>query len=230
MNWRGWVKGAAIVAAAALLGGAAGTRSTRADWDSVVVETELGHRIGNPDAKVKLIEFLSYTCPHCAEFAQQGDAPIKLAYVIPGKVSVEIRHLVRDPVDLTVGMLVNCGATAKFPANHNAFILAQDRWIAPLGRASGAQRARWTTAGAAGRRAIASDFGFYAIMERRGYRRTDVDRCLADEAMATRLAETSAKEWDRPGVDATPTFAINGIVMPGTHTWPSLERQLKEFL
>jgi hypothetical protein len=48
--------------------------------------------------------------------------------------------------------------------------------------------------------------------------------------MATRLAETSAREWDRPGVDSTPSFAINGVVMPGTHTWPALERQLKEFL
>ena len=65
---------------------------------------------------------------------------------------------------------------------------------------------------------------------RHEYRRADVDRCLADEAEARRLAEISAKEWDRPGVDATPSFAINGIVMPGTHTWPALERQIKEFL
>ena len=63
-----------------------------------------------------------------------------------------------------------------------------------------------------------------------GYRRTDVDRCLADNAMATRLAQISAREWDRPGVDSTPSFAINGVVMPGTHTWAALERQIKEFL
>ena len=52
----------------------------------------------------------------------------------------------------------------------------------------------------------------------------------ADDAMATRLAEISAKEWKRPGIGGTPSFAINGVVMPGTHTWPALERQLKEFL
>jgi protein-disulfide isomerase len=230
MILRGIVQATLLVSAAAILGGAAGSRATRVDWDSVVVETDLGHRIGNPEAKVQLVEFLSYTCPHCAEFAQQGEAPIKLAYLAPGKINVEIRHLIRDPIDLTVGMLVNCGATAKFPGNHNAFILGQSRWIGPLARPTPAQRARWTTAGAAGRRNIASDFAFYPIMERRGYSRTAVDRCLADEAMAQRLAEASAKEWDRPGVDATPTFSINGVVMPGTHTWAALERQLKEFL
>lgn len=220
----------ALAAAATLIGGATGTRQPRANWDTVVARTELGHRIGNPDAKVKVVEFLSYTCPHCAEFARASEGPIKLGYLAPGNINIEVRHLVRDPVDLTVGLLVNCGEPAKFAANHNAFLLGQERWIEPLGTSSQAQRQRWTTSGADGRRAIAADFGFYEIMERRGYRRTDVDRCLADDAMARKLAETSAKEWDRPGIDATPSFAINGIVMPGTHTWPALERQLKEFL
>jgi len=225
MTFRGIVKGAALLAAAVLLSG-----QTRNNWDTVVVETEHGHRVGNPEAKVKLVEFFSYTCPHCAEFAEQGEGVIRLAYLAPGRVNVEYRHLIRDPIDLAVGMLVNCGAASKFPGNHAAFILGQSRWIAPLARPTAAQMQRWRTAGAAGRRAIASDFGFYPIMERRGYRRVQVDQCLADQAMATRLAETSAREWDRPGVDSTPTFAINGVVMPGTHTWPTLEQQLKEFL
>jgi len=227
MRFRGIAGAIALGVAAMLLAGAARPRS---NWDTVVIETESGHRVGNPDAKVKLTEFFSYTCPHCGEFALQGEGAIKLGYVMPGKVSVEYRHLVRDPVDLTVGMLVNCGATAKFTSNHETFILHQSRWIGPLAHSTAAQQQRWRTPGAVGRRAIATDFGFYAIMEQRGYRRADVDRCLADNAMATRLAETSAREWDRPGVDSTPTFAINGVVMPGTHTWAALERQIKEFL
>lgn len=227
MRLRGIAGAIALGMAAMLLGGAA---PNRANWDTVVVETDAGHRVGNPDAKVKLVEFFSYTCPHCGQFALQGEGAIKLGYLMPGKVSVEYRHLVRDPVDLTVGMLVNCGATSKFIGNHEAFILHQSRWIEPLAHPTQAQQQRWRTAGATGRRAIATDFGFYAIMERRGYRRTDVDRCLADNAMATRLAQISAREWDRPGVDSTPSFAINGVVMPGTHTWAALERQIKEFL
>jgi protein-disulfide isomerase len=227
MNLRGIVQALALAGVALLLGGAAGGRS---NWDTVVAATDYGHRVGNPEAKVKLIEFFSYTCPHCAEFAQQGEAAIKLGYLAPGKVSVEYRHLIRDPVDLTVGMLVNCGALSKFPGNHEAFIMGQSRWIAPASSATAAQQQRWRTPGAVGRRAIATDFGFYAIMERRGYSRTAVDRCLADDATARRLAETSDHEWDRPGVDSTPTFAINGLVMPGTHTWASLQRQLNEFV
>lgn len=223
------VKAAVLLASATMLSAAAGSSTTRTDWDTVVAKTELGHRIGNPDAKTRLVEFISYTCPHCAEFTRQSEAPIKQSYLAPGRVNVEIRHMVRDPVDLTVGLLVNCGETAKFPGNHSAFLSGQPQWIEPLGKVSSSQRQRWTTEGAAGRRAIASDFGFYAIMERRGYRRADIDRCLADDALARRLAEISAKEWARPGISGTPSFSINGVVMPGTHSWAALERQLKEF-
>lgn len=227
MSLQGVLKIAVMAAAAVLL---TGQSQPRANWDTVTTKTELGTRIGNPDAKAKVVEFFSYTCPHCAEFATESDAALKLGYLAPGKINIEYRHLVRDPVDLTVGMLVNCGEPAKFLGNHDAFLLGQDRWIGPLARHTPAQEARWRTAGVAGRRAIATDFGLYAIMERRGYTRAAADRCLADQAKADKIAQIAAREWDRPGVDSTPTFAINNVVMPGTHTWSSLERQIKEFI
>ena len=217
---------ATALAAAGLLLGAADTQN----WNTVVAETDGGHRIGKPDAKVRITEYISYTCPHCARFAQEGEQPIKLVYVTPGQASIEIRHLIRDNVDFTAAMLANCGPAAKFPLNHSAFMLGQARWIGPLTSATAAQQARWRVAGAAGRKAVASDFKFYQLMEGRGYTRIEVDKCLSDATMAKKIAENSDKDWKRPGIDSTPSFAINGIVMPGTHTWPDLERQLKAFL
>ena len=224
------MRGIRLVAAAALAGATLLLGGANTPWHATVAETGTSHRIGNPEAKVRVTEYISYTCPHCAQFAREGEDALKLGYIAPGKVSLEIRHLIRDPVDLTAALLAQCGPAAKFPQNHTAFMLGQDEWIAPLGKSTAAQRQRWTQAGAAGRRAIASDFGFYEIMERRGYRRTEVDRCLADDAAVRNLAETSAKDWDKPGLDATPSFAINGVVMPGTHTWAALSRQLDEFV
>ena len=170
--------GAAALALAALpLSGAIGQQAG-GNWLATVAATDGGHRIGNPDAKVKLTEFVSYTCPHCAAFTRESEGVLKVGYIQPGNVSVEVRHLIRDPVDLTVAMLVNCGPTDKFPGNHDAFMLGQDEWIAPLAKMTAAQRQRWTTGdGASRRRAIASDFHLYEIMERRGYSRAEVDRC-----------------------------------------------------
>lgn len=198
------------------------------NWNTAVVEADGGHRFGNPDAKLQLIEFVSYTCPHCAHFSKDGDGALQLAFVGPGKITRDIRHIVRDPVDLTAAMLANCGAPAKFLQNHNAFMLSQDKWLPLMSKASPAQIQRWTTGDyAARRRSIASDFGFYAIMERRGYRRTDTDRCLADDKMATRLTENTQKSYARYNLSGTPSFAINGVTLAGTHSWSALEPQLK---
>jgi protein-disulfide isomerase len=216
---------AAIMAAMALLLAAAAP-----NWLTTVSLNGTGHRIGNPAAEVKLTEYVSYTCPHCADFNREAEGALQVGYLAPGKVNVEIRHLIRDPVDLTVAVLAHCGPIAKFPQNHTAFLTGQSKWIGLMTSATAAQKQRWVASGATGRRAIASDFGFYSIMERRGYNRSEVDRCLGDDALVQQLAEESGKDWDKPGIGGTPAFAINGVVMPGTHTWTALSRQLDDFL
>ena len=224
-----------ILAAAAVLSIGAGkpaaqasAQSAHANWLATIAVTPAGsHTLGNPAAPVKLVEYVSYTCPHCAHFQRQSDAPLRITYLQPGKVQVEVRHLVRDPIDMTVAMLTNCGAPSKFFANHNLFLQGQDRWIGAAETASEAQKARWSTGDKASRmRAIASDFGFYAMMEQRGYDRPTVDRCLADEAMAKRLAAQTAGAQDL-GVPGTPGFLLNGLLLAGTYDWQSLDSQLQ---
>ncbi len=222
-------KAAALALAAIAL--TAATDTAQSGWLATVAETDGGHRIGNPQAKVRLIEYVSYTCPHCARYTRESEAALRAGYVAPGDVSVEIRHLIRDPVDLTAAMLANCGPTSRFAANHAAFMFGQDEWLAVASKLTAAQQQRWRTGEAAARRrAIAGDFGFYRIMEQRGYSRSEADRCLADETLARKLAETSARDWDLPGIGGTPSFSINGVVLPGTHSWPALEQQIKQFL
>jgi len=216
------------LAKAALLAGAlvlAGGNSP--DWNTTVVETDAGHLIGNPDAKIKLTEFISYTCSHCAQFAKTGDPALKLVYVHSGKVAVEIRHTLRDPIDLTAAMLTHCGEPNKFTLNHNAIMYSQQDWLPTAQKATQAQIARWTSQDRpAARRAIASDFGFYKIMESRGYRITDVDKCLNDNAKATALANASLADAQRLGIEGTPSFAINGKLLANVHSWPALQPRL----
>lgn len=195
---------------------------------SRVQVTEGGHRIGNPDAKVAVVEFVSYTCPACANYTRNDSGALEMGYVGPGKVTLETRHIIRDPVDMTAALLTNCGAPGKFAQNHKAFMLSQPKWLPIAQSVTAAQRNRWMSGtNASRRRAIASDLGFYAIMERRGYRRTDIDRCLADEVKATSLAEASEANGAKYFVSSTPSFAINGVKLAGTHSWSLLEPQIK---
>lgn len=215
------------LALAAGLSIAAGKPAVR-NWNTVVTVTPSGsHVLGNPDAQVKLIEFVSYTCPHCHEFELNSESALRVGYVAPGAVSVEVRHLVRDPVDLAVALLTNCGPPAKFFMNHTAFMRGQPKWIQPLVAAGQLQQSRWTTGAFAARmRYIATDFGFYDIMRSRGYERQAVDRCLADEAKARKLADMTA-DAGKLGVSGTPSFLLNGLLLAGTHNWASLEPQIR---
>jgi protein-disulfide isomerase len=220
------------LAAAAILSIAAGkpaplSQPDHRNWNAAVAVTPSGsHQLGNPAAAVKLVEYISYTCPHCAAFETQADGPMRLAYVSAGKLQIEVRHYVRDPVDLTVAMLTNCGAPAKFFLNHATFLRSQATWIQPMTNSTPAQRARWSSGDMlTRRRAIASDFHMYEIMQSRGYERVAVDRCLADDAMAQRLAQQNV-EADRLGVAGTPSFLLNGQMLYGTHDWSLLQPQL----
>ncbi|MEZ5734865.1 MAG: thioredoxin domain-containing protein [Novosphingobium sp.] len=216
----------AVIAALALLSLGAG--KPHPNWINYVTVSESGsHVLGNPEAKVRLTEFISYTCPHCADFHKQAEAPLKITYVQPGKASVEIRHFLRDPIDLTVAMLTNCGDPNRFFQNHDMFLYRQDSWMKTLDTASEAQKQRWVTGKTSERlRAIAHDFGFFELMEQRGYDRPAVNRCLADEAMAKKLTAQTQAAIDA-GVDGTPGFMLDGILLTGTHSWESLNTQLK---
>ncbi|MFC4256073.1 thioredoxin domain-containing protein [Altererythrobacter xixiisoli] len=220
--------GRVMLAGIALMAAAGVSHAAQQNWTNTVAKIDGGHTIGNPDAPLKLTEYVSYTCPHCATFSRQADDAIKLAYVTPGRLKLEIRHLLRDPIDLTAAMLTNCGDTAKFARNHHAFMLAHPEWMAKATAATRAQKQRWSTGEeAARRRAIASDLGFYPIMEQRGYSRIQADACLADETMAESLADISKRDWQIPGMEGTPSFAINGQLLPQIHSWAGLQPALQ---
>lgn len=198
------------------------------NWNGVTALTPQGtHLLGNPAAKVKLTQFISYTCPHCAHFEVEADAPLKLLFVATGKGSVEVRNFVRDPVDMTVALLTNCGPPTKFFANHAAFLRSQDTWIQPMAHPSPAQQARWSGGAFVQRtRAIARDFGFYPIMQNRGYTAIQIDKCLADEPLAQRLALSTNEAASQLFITGTPMFAIDGVVLAGTYSWDALRPQL----
>lgn len=222
-----------VLAAAAMLAiGAAPApkprQQPRGNWLTTVSVTPAGtHVIGNPAAPVKLVEYISYTCPHCAHFQRESEAPMQLLFVQPGKVQVEVRHFLRDPVDMTVAMLTNCGAPTRFALNHSLFLRNQDAWVARMTQAGAGQRARWTNGTNIARmRAIAGDLGFYDLMAQRGYDRPTLDHCLADEAMERRLAAQTKAASDL-GVQGTPSFMLNDLLLAGTANWESLKPQIE---
>lgn len=212
---------AALLAAAPLAMGA-----TAHNWLTTVAVTNGGHRMGNPNAPTKLIEFVSYTCPHCGHFFKEADGPIKIALVAPGKASVEVRHIIRDPVDYAAVVLAECGDPKKFFGNHDMFFAQQEKWINKIEATSKSQQARWYNGTVPQRmRAIAQDAGFYDMMETRGYSRAEVDRCINDSKKVDSYIKDSQGNVDTYDVHSTPSFVVNGKTLD-IHSWDELQKVL----
>lgn len=202
----------------------------KTDWTKqVAVSANGSHTLGNPDASVKLTEYLSYTCPHCANFHKQSDAVLRLTVIPQGKVSVTMTNLVRNPIDMTVAMLTGCGGPKSFFARHNAFMSTQETWLAKVDTMSSTQQERWYTGSYPTRmRAIAADFGFYAKMAQFGMSRAQVDACFNDTARLDQL-KAQLDEVNRLGITGTPSFTLNGKVIEA-HTWPAVSTAITDAL
>ena len=185
-----------------------------------------GHIVGSPAAPLKLVEYMSYTCPHCSAFEVEGMPALRLTAIAKGQVSIEIRHFLRDPVDATVAQLVNCASPQRFFTMHEAFLLDQSTWIKPLIQPSEAQVQHWYSGDVPTRmRNIASDFHLYEIAERYGVDRVAADRCFADKALGDRIALQTKDAMSR-GITGTPSFQIGDLVLAGTYSWAVLEPQI----
>jgi protein-disulfide isomerase len=196
-------------------------------WAETASETELsGVVVGNPDAPVKLVEYASHTCPHCADFSAEAATPLRDKYIASGVVSYELRNQIHDTIDLTVAMLARCNGPASFQP------LAEQVW-ANLPQIVQAARANGAALDAAGKgpeatryQAIAKASGLTGFFAARGLPEAKAMQCLADPAKATAIFDRSNKQSDELDVEGTPTFFINGRNI-GTQTWQTLEPMLQ---
>lgn len=191
-------------------------------WHGAIQQTERGYLLGNPEADNALIEFISYTCSHCANFSQEADGAIDLALLAPGHMSAEIRSVIRNAPDLTISLLVGCGDVAGFKNRHQIFLAKQDEWLAKLMGAPQSQQQAWSRGDVASRISLASAMGFDDMMADKGLTRTQITRCLSDNAAAKKLIDNSNANYEQFNVTATPSFALNGGLLEGVHSWETL--------
>lgn len=202
------------------------------NWAEVVSATpEGGFRMGNPDARVKLVEFASLTCPHCREFHEAAAATIKNKYVASGNVSYEYRNFVLNGPDYAATILARCQGETAFFGLLDAFYADQMGWTEPFSRIAKADsEALGKMPEDQAIRRMAELGGLADYVKLRGIPRAKFDQCLADPAQMKAVNDLRNQAVNEYKLNGTPSFIINGAVQEGVFTWADLEPRLQAAL
>jgi protein-disulfide isomerase len=219
--------GLAIMGAAALSASSVAA-PTKTNWLVNFTVTDKGaHVIGNPAAPNKVVEYLSYTCGHCAEFELKEAPAFKAQYVATGKASLEIRNLLLNPIDLTAAMLARCGGKGRFFGNQKHLFGTQSVWLGKTKNISAATQAKLKAEDYAGfMTGVYTEIGLDTIMQQRGITPVQGKACITDKA-ALKAVLDMTDAGSAAGVTGTPSFMINGVLQDHIHSFAELKAKLK---
>lgn len=193
--------------------------------DQVEVTKDGGYRMGNPNAPIKLVEYGSLSCPHCAHLAEEGYQKLVNDYVDSGRVSYEYRSFAIHSIDVPLTILVKCADKAAFFPLVDQLYADQPAIMDKVEKNAKQAEAQMQLPPNQRFVAVSDTLGFTEFFAQRGLPVAKAKACLADPAAATAVAKF-AQDAGAQGIDSTPTLIINGSKIDGA-TWAELEPALK---
>jgi protein-disulfide isomerase len=198
-------------------------------WADVVNETSAGFVMGNPNAKVKLVEIGSLFCPVCKRFEDEGVPTLVDKYVKSGQVSWEFRpYIIHGSVDMVANLIARCNGPKTF------FPIAQSLYndqAALLGKLEATPQDKVTQVQNLPTNqlfvAMANLMGLQDWAAARGISQAKSNQCLSNEKMINNEVQlTSDVNNQYPEFVGTPSFIINGKMLKDTANWKALQPQL----
>lgn len=147
--------------------------------------------LGAEDAPVTVVEYASFTCPHCATFHKNVFPELMENYIETGKVQFVYREVYFDRFGLWAGMVARCGGPERYFGITDVLYEEQSDWTGNGSPAVVADNLRRI-----GRVAGLSD--------------EQVNACLQDADKAQALVAWYQQNAEADGINSTPSFVING--------------------
>ncbi len=169
--------------------GAASAQSAEDVDTSGIVEMQLG----NPDAPVTVIEYASFTCPHCASFHEGTFKQLKADYIDTGKINFIYREVYFDRFGLWASAIARCGGPERFFGISDLIYAGQSEWT----RAGGGEVA-----------AIVEELR--KIGRIAGLDSEQIEGCLQDRDKLQALVAWYQENASEDDVTSTPSFIVNG--------------------
>jgi protein-disulfide isomerase len=198
-------------------------------WSDVVNGTSAGFIVGNPNAKLKLVEIGSLSCPHCKKFDDEGLPVLLNNYVKTGQVSWEFRpYVIHGQIDVAADIIARCNGIKTFFPMVQALYKDQESWLGkvqsvPQDKLSQIQNMPTNQMFVA----MASLLGLQDWAAARGVPQAKSNQCLSDQKLIDHEVQvTSDVNNQFPEFTGTPAFVINGTMLKDTASWDKLKPQL----
>lgn len=147
--------------------------------------------LGADDAPVTVIEYASFTCPHCQRFHLDVFPKIKENYIDTGKVKFVLREVYFDKYGLWAGMIARCSGPDRYFGLTDVLFHKQDEWAHAADEASMVEQ-------------------LYAIGRQAGMTNEEMEACVQDGDFAQALVERYQETATADDVTGTPSFMVNG--------------------
>jgi protein-disulfide isomerase len=218
----------ATVGASTTLAQAPAAAAKKIDWTQTIIATaDGGFAMGNPKALMTITEYGSYTCSHCAHFAEDG-MPKLMPYIASGKVRFEFRSFLRNSPDIVASMITYCQAPTRFFRLSDMMFARVQDWGKGFNSISPADQAAWKDKSLAQILPQVSDkSGVTAFMQQRGLPAAKVNACLNNSATLAKLQAAQKVAYEKYNVQGTPAFLMNGKSLEGVSSWETLEPRIK---
>jgi protein-disulfide isomerase len=168
-------------------GGLSAAAETKMASESVIPDM----MVGNADANVIVIEYASFTCPHCASFHAGPYKKLKKDYIDTGKIKFVFREVYFDKVGVWSSLIARCGGQERFFGIADLIFKGQKEW-----------------ARAGSDVAVANELR--KIGRLAGLDDDTLESCLTDSDKITALVGWFKENTSRDDISSTPTLLING--------------------
>jgi protein-disulfide isomerase len=147
--------------------------------------------MGQEDAPVTVVEYASFTCPHCQNFHENVFGQLKADYIDTGKVKFVYREVYFDKYGLWAAMVARCGGAEKYFGIADILYDTQKEWLAAGDEAGIADNLR-------------------KIGLKAGIAPETLDACMKDNDTAKAMVATYQANATADGIEGTPSFIIDG--------------------
>ena len=203
--------------------------------------------LGNPEAKVTLIEYASPTCPHCAAWSNDVLPAFKEKYVATGKVKFIIRPFARNTLDAAIFMLAEHAAKAfdagtnvstdpSAPSSEPSAEPAAPDPSNPSGYSQSAieayENVLATFFKTQGEWAVAADplVALKKVTAQLGFSEEAFNLALTDQALFEGIDSMRKQAIDEFDLQGTPTFYLNGKTLGGEKSLDELSAEIDPLL